>query len=86
MPDAPQDLPPPSPELVAERVLIEAIWRTLKPKQRLAFQKSIVDVLSEMDEAPLTMRPAADHAALKASRERAKVWLSRVMRDVVRNG
>lgn len=81
-----EELPPPSPELAALRVICEAHWRTLKPRDRLKFQKSIVDILAEMEEAPLTIRPVEEHAAQRASRVKARAWISAVLRDVVRWG
>lgn len=85
MNDAPE-LPPPSTELVALRVFAEAHWRSLKPKQRLMFQKSLTDILVEMDEAPLTLRQPAEHAAVKRARIRATAWVERIMQELARRG
>ena len=82
----PAELPAVSPELVAMRLLAEAHWRSLKPKQRLAFQKSLSDLLAEMDEAPIFIRPVAEHATVKRCRAGAQAWLRRVMSDMVRRG
>lgn len=79
-------MPPPSPELVALRVMVLAHWRTLKPRQKLMFQKALTEVLHDLDEDPITLRPSADHAAVKASRLRGGHWVRRVMGDILRTG
>lgn len=81
-----QELPSPSAELVALRVFAEAHWRMLKPKDRLRFQSLLVEALSDMDSEPIRIRGEPDHAALKVARESAKVWVGRVLRDLVRMG
>lgn len=80
------DLPPPSAELVALRVFAEAHWRSLKPKQRLLFQKALADVMVDMDEAPLTLRQPSEHAAVKKARVRAILWVSRIMQELAQRG
>lgn len=80
------DLPPVSSELVAMRLLTEAHWRSLKPAARLRFHKELEQLLSELEDEPIRIRPVAQHAAVEAARGRARAWIGRMMREVVRKG
>lgn len=84
--DHESSLPPPSPELVALRIFAEAHWRSLRPKERLRFQKRLSEVLSEIETQPILFRPPDQHAALKVARVGATAWVNRVMRGLVTRG
>jgi len=79
-------MPPPSAELVALRVLFEAHFRTLKPGQKIRYQKALGDVLAEMedDEAIVSFRPPEQTAMVREARGGARAWVLRVMRDILR--
>lgn len=84
MSDGAENLPAVTAELVALRVMTEAHFRIMKPRDRLRLQQSLFEILAEMDEEPIRIRPAVEVAALKIARGRAKLWLGQLIQDIVR--
>lgn len=80
----PPDLPPVTPELVALRVLTEAHLRMLKPGRRAEFQRTIAEVLKEMDRdgGVVPIRPDTEEAQVRWARLQARRWISAIMQRI----
>jgi hypothetical protein len=78
------ELPPPTPELVALRVLTEAHLRMLKPAKRVEFQRTVAEVLKEMDRdgGVVPIRPDTEEAQVRWARLQARRWISAIMQRI----
>lgn len=80
-PTTPSDIPDPSVELTLIAVMIRAHLRTLKPKARREYLRTLAEVMAEFeaDQNVVRLRGRKHDAAVTRTRRESAAWMRAVM-------